>query len=270
VFGNPIAHSKSPQIHTRFAQQTAQDLSYSAEHINEDAFEAAVEDFLQGNGKGLNITVPFKERAWALAQWRSERAELAGAVNTLYRLEDGRLAGDNTDGVGLVRDLADNNEVDLEGARVLILGAGGAVRGVLQPLLAAGASSILIANRTPARAEALAQLFDSAAGVTGCGFDAIPATAFDLIINGTSASLQGELLPVPEATVSAHTACYDMMYGAESTPFCRWAQAQGAGRVMDGLGMLVEQAAEAFLIWRGVRPDTAPVIQALRESLTAH
>jgi shikimate dehydrogenase len=270
VFGNPIAHSKSPQIHARFAHQTAQDLSYSAEHINEDAFEAAVEDFLQGNGKGLNITVPFKERAWALAQWRSERAELAGAVNTLYRLEDGRLAGDNTDGVGLVRDLADNNEVDLEGARVLILGAGGAVRGVLQPLLAAGASSILIANRTPARAEALAQLFDSAAGVTGCGFDAIPATAFDLIINGTSASLQGELPPVPEATVSAHTACYDMMYGAEPTPFCRWAQAQGAGRVMDGLGMLVEQAAEAFLIWRGVRPDTAPVIQALRESLTAH
>jgi shikimate dehydrogenase len=269
VFGNPIAHSKSPQIHARFAEQTGQALTYTAEHIEENDFEAAVERFLQGDGKGLNITVPFKERAWALAQWRSERAELAGAVNTLYRLDEGRIAGDNTDGVGLVRDLADNNGVTLNGARVLVLGAGGAVRGVLQPLLAAGVASILVANRTLARAQTLAELFAEDGRVQACGFDQVPAEAFDLIINGTSASLQGELPPVPAATVSAQTACYDMMYGAEPTPFCRWASELGAERVIDGLGMLVEQAAESFRIWRGVQPQTAPVIKALRAALQA-
>lgn len=269
VFGNPIAHSKSPQIHARFAGQTGQTLTYTAEHIEEDDFEVAVERFLQGDGKGLNITVPFKERAWALAQWRSERAELAGAVNTLYRLEDGRIAGDNTDGVGLVRDLADNNRVTLSGARVLVLGAGGAVRGVLQPLLAAGVASILVANRTLARAETLAELFGADGRVQACGFDQVPAEAFDLIINGTSASLQGELPPVPAAAVGVQTACYDMMYGAEPTPFCRWASELGAERVIDGLGMLVEQAAESFRIWRGVQPQTAPVINDLRVALQA-
>lgn len=269
VFGNPIAHSKSPQIHARFAEQTGQALTYTAEHIEENDFEAAVKRFLQGDGKGLNITVPFKERAWALAQWRSERAELAGAVNTLYRLDDGRIAGDNTDGVGLVRDLADNNGVTLNGARVLVLGAGGAVRGVLQPLLVAGVASILIANRTLARAETLAKLFAADGRVQACGFDQVPAEAFDLIINGTSASLQGELPPVPAATVGAQTACYDMMYAAEPTPFCRWATELGAARVIDGLGMLVEQAAESFRIWRGVQPQTVPVINDLREALTS-
>lgn len=269
VFGNPIAHSKSPQIHARFAEQTGQALTYTAEQIEENNFEAAVKRFLQGDGKGLNITVPFKERAWALAQWRSERAELAGAVNTLYRLDDGRIAGDNTDGVGLVRDLADNNGVTLNGARVLVLGAGGAVRGVLQPLLVAGVASILVANRTLARAETLAKLFAADGRVQACGFDQVPAEAFDLIINGTSASLQGELPPVPAATVGAQTACYDMMYAAEPTPFCRWATELGAARVIDGLGMLVEQAAESFRIWRGVQPQTAPVINALRAALKA-
>lgn len=269
VFGNPIAHSKSPQIHTRFAEQTAQVLTYSAEHIEENDFEAEVERFLQGDGKGLNITVPFKERAWALAQWRSDRAELAGAVNTLYRLDDGRIAGDNTDGIGLVRDLADNNGVSLSGARILVLGAGGAVRGVLQPLLAAGVASVLVANRTLARAQTLAELFAGYGRVQACGFDQVPAEAFDLIINGTSASLQGELPPVPAATVGAQTTCYDMMYGAEPTPFCRWADELGAAQVIDGLGMLVEQAAESFRIWRGVRPDTTLVMHALREALTA-
>lgn len=270
VFGNPVAHSKSPQIHTRFAEQTGQQLTYTAEQIEEPDFEAAVERFLQDEGQGLNITVPFKERAWALAQWRSERAESAGAVNTLYRLEDGRIAGDNTDGVGLVRDLAENNQIPLQGARVLILGAGGAVRGVLQPLLAAGVASVLIANRTAVRAETLAQHFAGATPVVGCGFEQIPAEPFDLIINGTSASLQGELPPVPEAAIGPHTACYDMMYGARLTPFCLWAQQRGAGQVMDGLGMLVEQAAESFSIWRGVRPSTLPVITELRELLAAH
>lgn len=267
VFGNPVAHSKSPQIHARFAEQTGQDLTYTAEHIEEDDFEAAVERFLQDDGKGLNITVPFKERAWALAQWRSERAELAGAVNTLYRLDDGRIAGDNTDGVGLVRDLADNNGVALTGARVLVLGAGGAVRGVLQPLLAAGVESILIANRTLSRAENLAALFAEDGRVQACGFDQVSPEAFDLIINGTSASLQGELPPIPAVTVGARTACYDMMYGAELTPFCRWATQLEAGCVIDGLGMLVEQAAESFRIWRGAQPQAMPVIAALRTAL---
>ncbi|MBP0049949.1 shikimate dehydrogenase [Marinobacterium sp. AK62] len=269
VLGNPVAHSKSPQIHTAFARQTGEDLSYTAEHVESPDFEAAVGRFLQGNGKGVNITVPFKERAWALAQWRSERAEKAGAANTLYRLEDGRLAADNTDGVGLVRDLADNNGVTLQGARVLVLGAGGAVRGVLQPLLKAGVQSILVANRTLSRAEALAELFAADGTLAACGFDAIPAEPFDLIINGTSASLQGELPPVPAAAVVAQTACYDMMYGAEPTPFCRWAREQGATQVMDGLGMLVEQAAEAFQVWRGVKPETARVIADLRRAMTA-
>src|SRR5690554_1468400 len=186
VFGNPVAHSKSPLIHARFAEQTGQQLIYTAERIEEAEFETAVENFLRGEGRGLNITVPFKERAWALAQWRSDRAELAGAVNTLYRLEDGRIAGDNTDGVGLVRDLAENNRIPLQAARVLVLGAGGAVRGVLQPLLAAGVASVLIANRTTARAEELARHFSGLVPVIGCGFEQIPAEPFDLIINGTS------------------------------------------------------------------------------------
>lgn len=267
VFGNPVAHSKSPLIHARFAEQTGQQLIYTAERIEEAEFESAVEHFLQGEGRGLNITVPFKERAWALAQWRSDRAELAGAVNTLYRLEDGRIAGDNTDGIGLVRDLAENNRIPLQAARVLVLGAGGAVRGVLQPLLAAGVASVLIANRTTARAEDLARHFSGSVPVSGCGFEQIPAEPFDLIINGTSASLQGELPPVPEAAIGPHSACYDMMYGADPTPFCLWAQQRGAGQVMDGLGMLVEQAAESFSIWRGVRPSTLPVITELRELL---
>lgn len=270
VFGNPVAHSKSPLIHARFAEQTGQQLIYTAERIEEAEFETAVENFLRGEGRGLNITVPFKERAWALAQWRSDRAELAGAVNTLYRLEDGRIAGDNTDGVGLVRDLAENNRIPLQAARVLVLGAGGAVRGVLQPLLAAGVASVLIANRTTARAEELARHFSGSVPVSGCGFEQIPAEPFDLIINGTSASLQGELPPVPEAAIGPHSACYDMMYGADPTPFCLWAQQRGAGQVMDGLGMLVEQAAESFRIWRGVRPSTLPVITELRKSLSAH
>lgn len=270
VFGNPVAHSKSPLIHARFAEQTGQQLIYTAERIEEAEFETAVENFLRGEGRGLNITVPFKERAWALAQWRSDRAELAGAVNTLYRLENGRIAGDNTDGIGLVRDLAENNRIPLQAARVLVLGAGGAVRGVLQPLLAAGVASVLIANRTTARAEELARHFSGSVPVSGCGFEQIPAEPFDLIINGTSASLQGELPPVPEAAIGPHTACYDMMYGADPTPFCLWAEQLGAGQVMDGLGMLVEQAAESFRIWRGVRPSTLPVITELRKSLSAH
>lgn len=269
VFGNPIGHSRSPQIHAAFAAQTGEPVVYDACCIEPEQFEAEVTAFFASGGKGLNITVPFKQRAWALAEQRSARAERAGAVNTLYQDADGCLWGDNTDGVGLVRDLQDNLGVSLAGARVLMLGAGGAVRGVLQPFLAAGCAEILIANRTEAKADALAQLFADMGRVRSCGFETLEPQPFDLIVNGTSASLQGELPPLPAQVVGAETACYDMMYGAEPTPFCAWARKQGAARVADGLGMLVEQAAESFRIWRGIRPESRPVIDAIRTELGA-
>lgn len=269
VFGNPIAHSKSPQIHAAFAAQTGEAIDYGAQCIEESDFEARVEAFFREGGKGLNITVPFKQRAWAMAQWRSPAAERAGAVNTLRLDSQGRLCGDNTDGVGLVRDLQHNHQVRLAGARVLLLGAGGAVRGVLGPLLDVGVAEMVIANRTPSRARELAQLFADGGRLEGVGYGELQPHAFDLIINGTSASLQGDLPPLPEAVVGTNTCCHDMMYGAEPTPFCRWAQAQGAAQTIDGLGMLVEQAAESFRIWRGVRPETAPVIAQLRAQLTS-
>ncbi|WP_432697113.1 shikimate dehydrogenase [Marinobacterium sp. YM272] len=269
VFGNPIKHSKSPQIHAAFAAQTGETLEYGAECIDEAQFETCVEAFFREGGKGLNITVPFKQRAWEMAQWRSPAAERAGAVNTLYMNQQGQLCGDNTDGIGLVCDLA-NNRTRLQGARVLILGAGGAVRGVLEPFLAAGAAQIVIANRTRAKAEELARAFSDLGVVSGCGFNEIDPAPFDLVLNGTSASLQGELPPIPADVVARRTTCYDMMYGAEQTPFCAWAEAAGSGKVMDGLGMLVEQAAESFRIWRGVKPQTSDVIDSVRRQLNAN
>ncbi|WP_327124139.1 shikimate dehydrogenase [Nitrincola sp. A-D6] len=215
--------------------------------------------------------MPFKEVAWQLAEVKTPRANLAGAVNTLWRDDQRQLCGDNTDGVGLVNDLTQNLGCSLKGASVLLLGAGGAVRGVIQPLLEAGCTELVIANRTPEKAQILAQHFAATAGQTAtlqaCGYGDIPLKHFDVIINGTSASLQGDLPPLPEGIVGTHTLCYDMMYAATQTPFCRWASAHGAGRAVDGLGMLVEQAAEAFYIWRDQRPDTAPVIALLRQSL---
>jgi shikimate dehydrogenase len=267
VFGNPIAHSKSPQIHAAFAAQTGEPIEYGARCIDAERFEAEVKAFFAGGGKGLNITVPFKQRAWAMAAQHSPAASRAGAVNTLYQDAQGVLCGDNTDGVGLVCDLQDNNGVSLKGARVLMLGAGGAVRGVLEPFLAAGTAEIVIANRTVERADELAQLFADLGRLSSSGFEAIEARPFDVIVNGTSASLQGDLPPLPEQIVAAHTACYDMMYGAAPTPFCVWAQAQGAGQVIDGLGMLVEQAAESFRIWRGIKPETRSVIAEIRAQL---
>lgn len=269
VFGNPIKHSKSPQIHAAFAAQTGEAVEYVAECIEEDQFEARVAQFFRDGGKGLNITVPFKQRAWEMAQWRSPAAERAGAVNTLYLNDQGQLCGDNTDGTGLVCDLA-NHRTRLPGARVLILGAGGAVRGVLEPFLSAGAAQIVIANRTRAKAEALAKAFGDLGVVSGCGFNEIDPAPFDLVLNGTSASLQGELPPIPVDVVARRTTCYDMMYGADKTPFCAWAERAGSGKVMDGLGMLVEQAAESFRIWRGVKPHTREVIDSIRLQLNAN
>jgi len=268
VFGNPIKHSKSPQIHTAFAEQTTQALSYDAICVEEGGFPAAVDNFLQGEGKGLNITIPFKQEAWQMAEQRSARAELAGAVNTLYRNADGQLCGDNTDGVGMVRDIVENNGGTITGTDVLILGAGGAVRGVLQPVLEQKPRRVVIANRTASKAEDLAALVADLGDVEGCGFDALPGQQFDLVINGTAASLQGEVPPLPDDLLKNGAWCYDMMYGADITAFCQWATEHGAAQAIDGLGMLVEQAAESFCIWRGVRPETATVIATLRAALT--
>ena len=269
VMGNPIGHSKSPLIHTLFAEQTAQSLSYEAILVEIGAFAEAVQSFRDEGGKGLNVTVPFKLDAWELTDERSERAELAGAVNTLVLREDGSLYGDNTDGIGMVSDIRDNLGVVLKEKKVLILGAGGAVRGVLGPVMDEGPASLTIANRTPARAEELAELFAQYGTVSGCGFDALEGQQFDIVINGTSASLQGEVPPLPNNLLADNALCYDMMYGAEPTAFMVWAQQHGCRHISDGLGMLVGQAAESFYIWRGVKPQTAPVIEAVREGLNA-
>lgn len=265
VFGNPVAHSKSPRIHREFARLTGQVLSYTAELAPLNGFETAVRHFFADGGSGCNITVPFKEQAWALAEVRSVRAEKAGAVNTLLCGKDGRLYGDNTDGIGLVRDLS-RAEVTIARRRVLVLGAGGAVRGVLGPLLAEKPGSLVIANRTREKAEQLAALFADEGPVSAASFADLAGQSFDLVINGTSASLQGELPPLPADLLASDSQAYDMMYGAEPTVFLRWARQQGA-QTRDGLGMLVEQAAEAFFLWRQLRPDTAAVLAQLRHEL---
>lgn len=267
VVGNPIAHSKSPQIHALFAQQTEQDLLYSKLQVEHGTFQEEVAKFREMGGKGLNITVPYKHEAWDLADERSVRAELAGAVNTIQIREDGTYFGENSDGIGLFRDLTKNNGVVIENKKVLVLGAGGAVRGVLEPLLAAKPSQLTITNRTAERAEALAELFADHGNVDGGGFDELDGQHYDLVINGTAASLQGKMPPLPFDLLAEGATCYDMMYSAEPTPFMVWASEYGADTVLDGLGMLVEQAAESFALWRGVRPQTAPVIQQLRDEL---
>lgn len=265
VVGNPIAHSQSPRIHALFADQTGQDVSYTRILAPLDDFERTVRRFVEEGGRGLNVTVPFKQAAWALAKQRGRLAERAGAVNTLSVLESGELRGDNTDGIGLLRDLTINLRVEIRGARVLIAGAGGAARGVLEPLLAEDPQELVIANRTAERAETLASLFAELGPVAGGGFEAIEDRQFDLVINATAAGLKGETPLIPASAIHRGTWCYDMVYGNGLTPFVRWAQARGAGHAVDGLGMLVEQAAESFYLWRGVRPSTAPVIRALRK-----
>lgn len=268
VVGNPISHSKSPRIHSLFAAQTGEAVEYVAIQAPLEEFAETVRDFFAKGGKGLNVTVPFKEQAWNTADLRSERAEKAGASNTLYQDNRGRLVADNTDGVGLVTDLTKNTGVSLTGKRVLILGAGGAVRGVLGPILAEQPGELVIANRTVSKAEALAELFADEAGNTllsAAGFTDV-AGAFDVIINGTSASLQGDLPPISTEVVTPDTVVYDMMYTPGVTTFNQWALDNGAGQVLDGLGMLVEQAAESFRIWRGVRPETVPVMEELRNN----
>lgn len=269
VMGNPIAHSKSPQIHHAFAQQTQQNIIYEAILVDVGGLEQAIGNFVANGGKGLNITVPFKRDAWKFVNERSEKAQLAGAVNTIVVREDNSLYGDNTDGIGLARDLTQNHATTLQGKRLLLIGAGGAARGVLGPLLGEQPQQLLVANRTPANAQELAQQFSHLGNISGCGFNGLETQTFDIIINATSASLHGELPPLPTSVINETSICYDMMYAAEDTVFMQWAKKHGAQKSIDGLGMLVEQAAESFFIWRGVRPNTTAVIELIRQGLKA-
>jgi shikimate dehydrogenase len=266
VIGNPVAHSKSPEIHAVFAARTGQTLSYTRLQAPLDGFVATVRDFIAGGGKGANVTVPFKLEAHALADRLSERARLAGAVNTL-KFADGRIFGDNTDGAGLVADIVNNAGVALGGKRILLLGAGGASRGALLPLLEQQPGQLVLVNRTYAKARELVDQFAAFGNLVAADYAALEGV-FDVVINATSASLNADLPPVPSQVFGAATLAYDMMYGKQPTRFMEFAAQQGA-QVRDGLGMLVEQAAEGFLLWRGVRPQTAEVFADLRAQLQA-
>lgn len=269
VFGNPIKHSKSPTIHSMFAEQCAQAMVYRAVKVELDGFARAASQFFDGGGAGLNVTVPFKQAACEFAQRLSARAQRAGAVNTLSRAADGAIEGDNTDGIGLIRDLIANLGWTVQGLRVLLLGAGGAARGVLEPLMRERPKELFVVNRTGERAAQLAQEFGDIGPVHGGGFDVIGERKFDLVINATSAGLSGDVPPLPGDLLTERSCCYDMVYGSEPTPFMRWSAHHAAWAVADGLGMLVEQAAESFYIWRKARPATGPVIHHLREKMAA-
>ncbi len=269
VFGNPVKHSKSPAIHAAFAEQCDQDMQYRAVRVEPDGFEEAARGFFAGGGAGLNITLPFKEEAFRFADRLTDRARRAGAVNTLTRCHDGSIEGDNTDGIGLVRDMVANLGWRVQGLRLLILGAGGAVRGVLEPLLRENPLELLIVNRTAGRAEQLVREFSDIAPLQGGGYALLGDRQFDLVVNATSAGLAGEMPELPDSLLTERSCCYDMVYGPEPTPFMRWAAHHAAWAVSDGLGMLVEQAAQSFYIWRRVRPETRPVIRRLRESMAA-
>lgn len=264
VIGHPVSHSRSPWIHAQFARQTGQLIAYDALDIAPEELPEGVMRFFAEGGRGLNVTVPHKQAVLALLDELSEAAEVAGAVNTIARLGDGRLRGENTDGSGFVRDLMQNLGVGLQGSRVLLLGAGGATRGLLAPLLALGPLEMVIVNRTASRAVELAAQFARRGPVRGCAFEALgDAGHFDIIVNATAAGLQQALPPLDASYLRGARLAYDLVYAGGQTPFVRWARAHGVARCVDGTGMLVEQAADAFMIWRGVRPDTAPVRAAL-------
>jgi shikimate dehydrogenase len=267
VIGNPIGHSKSPLIHGTFATTTGQDLEYTAIEAPLDGFASAVHSFRANGGRGLNVTAPFKLQAFELATDRLERARLAGAANAL-KFEADRVFADNFDGVGLVNDIQRNLGVPLSGKRVLMLGAGGAARGALLPFLAQKPAKLVIANRTVEKATALAAEVASHARVVACGYRDIVDDRFDVVVNATSASLKGELPPVTPIVFGTGALAYELVYGKGLTPFLRLAQNAGAKRLADGVGMLVEQAAEAFVWWRGVRPQTRTLIDRLTVPLT--
>lgn len=263
VMGYPVSHSRSPVIHRLFALQTGQNIAYDLLPVAPGELRLAVREFGAKGGKGLNITVPHKSAAADIADQLSERATRAGAVNTLV-FQDGEIFGDNTDGIGLLRDLTRNLGIELKGMHILVLGAGGATRGILGPLLAANPASITIANRTVEKARVLADDFASMGEVSACRFREVPdARPYGLVLNATSAGLTGETPPWPKGAVGPETVCYDLSYGLTPTPFSRWGLACGARASLMGWGMLVEQAAESFHLWRGVRPDTRPVLRQL-------
>jgi shikimate dehydrogenase len=266
VFGHPVAHSLSPFIHGMFARDTGQQMSYRGYDVTPEELTERVQSFFAGGGRGLNITLPHKVAAVEVAQELTGRAAHAAAVNTLA-LQGDSILGDNTDGVGLVHDLCDNLGLIITQRRLLILGAGGATRGVLAPLLGLEPAIVVIANRTPERAEALAAAFADLGVTQGVGFAYVGDTPFDLIINATSASLSGDIPPIPLGAIGPQTVCYDLAYGRSAMGFVRWAQQSGCALAVQGLGMLVEQAAESFRLWRGVRPQTAQVLAALKERI---
>jgi shikimate dehydrogenase len=265
VIGNPVAHSKSPLIHSEFSRQTGQDMRYEAILAPIDGFPAAVADFRLSGGKGLNVTVPFKLEAFRIATRLTPRAEAAQAANTLV-LEEDAILGDNTDGAGLVRDITANLGFTLVGKRVLLIGAGGAARGVIMPLLEREPRILAIANRTQEKAYRLQQRFAGSGNVMAIDYADLHGEQFDLVINATSASLNSELPPLPSRIFAGKSLAYDMMYGSRHTPFLQFAEMQNAARLADGTGMLVEQAAESFFVWRGVRPGTASVVEMLRRN----
>ncbi len=273
VLGHPVTHSLSPRIHRAFARSLGLAVEYDAIDVPADAFDRKVPELINQGWEGFNVTVPHKEHACRWADHLTGRARRAGAVNTLLPDPDrpGQWLGDTTDGAGLLYDLTQVQALMLESRRILILGAGGAVRGVIEPLLQAQPLAIHIANRTPNRAQQLVEQFAEAAHetgteLTGGGYD-VAESGWDLVINGTAASLSGEVPPLEPSAMQAVGACYDMMYSAETTPFLAWSEALGVARCMDGLGMLVGQAAESFMLWTGQRPDVTPVLALLREEL---
>lgn len=269
VIGHPVAHSRSPFIHARFADQVGQSILYTAIDASPEQFDTVLREFFELGGKGLNVTIPHKQAALKPVATLTPRAARAGAVNTLALQPDGTLLGDNTDGAGLARDLLNNHRLRIAGRRLLLVGAGGAARGALAPLLGLMPASLTIVNRTPSRAEELARQFADLGNVRARAFDALGTTPYDIVINASSASLAGEVPPLPPDCVDRHSFCYDMAYARGDTAFVHWAQQRGCARAVMGLGMLVEQAAESFLLWRGVRPDTASVLAELSAALQA-
>jgi shikimate dehydrogenase len=263
VVGYPVKHSRSPFIHGMFAKQTDQNISYQMMEVTPQQLDIEVKKFFEEGGKGLNITVPHKQAVKQSTQFQTPRAELAGAVNTIVLMQDGTLLGDNTDGVGLLNDLTQNLHLTLRDTRILLLGAGGAARGVVAPLLQQAPSELVIANRNVERADQLVEEFMTLGTLSSVAFEDVEPSPFDLVINATSASLQGEMPSLPTGIIGENTLCYDMAYSKDDTVFTRWAKQQGAEQAVLGWGMLVEQAAESFFLWRGVRPDTKPVLEAL-------
>jgi shikimate dehydrogenase len=262
VFGNPVAQTKSPFIHSAFAAQFGEDMRYEAIEAPLDGFAETVRGFMAEGGRGINVTVPFKVEAEKLADESHEAAAICGAANCL-KFEDGRIIAENFDGIGLVRDIEENLGLKLKGRNVLFAGAGGATRGAIMPFLEAGVAEITIANRTLSKAEEIRDMFGPRGSLHACGYEAL-GPGFDIVLNSTSASLSGALPPVPASAFRGTALAYDLAYGKGKTPFLKLAEESGAAQIADGVGMLVEQAAEAFLWWRGKRPDTAPVIASLR------